>query len=89
MSDLKMGLIIVLLGSIKKIFDIYYEKNILPKKSIIEQEQYKEIEIEKSKKGFYDVPFTNGKLIGHGNTIHTFNNAIIVIGIIFIIINFL
>lgn len=81
MNDLIIGVTLVFLGIIKKVFDIYYEKNLLSKKSTVEQEQYYEIQNKKSIMGAYNTPFSKG------NTVHKFNNAIIILGLLFIVLS--
>lgn len=80
------GVIFILGGFIKKKFDIYYERNILPTKTESEQRKYHDCQQELSEKGAYNIPFKDGKLISSNNTIHDFNNAIIFVGIMLVII---
>lgn len=80
------GIVFTLGGVVLKISYNYYEKNILPKKSIEKQDKYKKTQEEMSRMGAYNVPFKSGKLICDGGTIHDRNNFTIVLGVVCLII---
>lgn len=70
-----IGAILTVLGFIKYKMDLHYEKNILPNKTLEEQNLYWELEKEFSDKGRYIIPFW-----GKGNR-HLFNRFIMFLGL--------
>lgn len=81
-----VGIVFTLGGLLLKFMDIYYEKKVLPNRSLKEQEEYKRLQNELSKKGAYNVPFKDKTLISKSNTVHDRNNFIIILGIVVFIL---
>lgn len=85
-----LGGVIIFIGIIiLKYLNLYFINNILTKKSQKEQDKYNEMEIILSKKGAFNVPFKNARLISKENSRNDFYNFGIIISIILIIIGFM
>ena len=82
------GILIIVVGIISKYYNVYFIKNILPKKSLEEQKRYYEREKNLSEIGAFNIPFKDGKLMSKGNSRNDFNNFGIILGIACIILSF-
>ena len=89
MLTLTLGITLILGGIIKQVFDVYYEKSILPRRSIIEQNKCKKVQNKMSQMGAHDIPFRNGKLISKLHDIHEFNSAVVICGFFILLILFI
>lgn len=79
-----VGVVFFILGISSNYVNKYYVNNILPKRSLKEQEQYYRNEKKLSKMGAFNVPFKDGELISKGNR-ENFYGFIVALGIVAII----